>query len=119
MMATTHFIHPFRFFQIAIVLCFGTIPVVVSGQTGKGISYQQLLERASGVETVPTVRRPQLPVLQKAEVSVPLSPVFLPRWSPADLPVFCRIEHEIGKHLPVMVKFRLGSVEYVDQLEGK
>lgn len=48
-----------------------------------------------------------------------LSKVFLPRWSAADLPVFCRIEHEIGVHLPVMVKFRLGSVEYVDWLEGK
>jgi hypothetical protein len=47
------------------------------------------------------------------------SPVFLPRWSSADLPVFCRIEHEVGKIMPIMIKFRLGSVEYVDWLEGK
>jgi hypothetical protein len=47
------------------------------------------------------------------------SPVFLPRWSSADLPVFCRIEHEVAKIMPIMIKFRLGSVEYVDWLEGK
>jgi hypothetical protein len=47
------------------------------------------------------------------------SPVFLPHWSSADLPVFCRIEHEVGKIMPIMIKFRLGSVEYVDWLEGK
>jgi hypothetical protein len=41
------------------------------------------------------------------------------RWSAEDLPVFCKIEQEAGKKLPVMVKFRLGSVEYVDWLEGK
>ena len=43
----------------------------------------------------------------------------LSRWKPADLPFFCRIEHELGKKLPVQFKFRLGSVEYVDALEGK
>jgi hypothetical protein len=48
-----------------------------------------------------------------------LSTVFLPRWTASDLPIFCRIEHEIGLKLPVTVKFRLGSVEYVDWLEGK
>jgi hypothetical protein len=48
-----------------------------------------------------------------------LHPTFLPRWSATDLPVFCRIEHEVARKLPVMVKFRLGSVEYVDWLEGK
>lgn len=36
-----------------------------------------------------------------------------------DLPFFCRIEHQIGKKLPLSFKFRLGSVEYVDWLEGK
>jgi len=54
-----------------------------------------------------------------AASALPASSVFLPRWYAADLPVFCRIEHEMGKKLPVPVKFRLGSVEYVDWLEGK
>jgi hypothetical protein len=44
---------------------------------------------------------------------------FLPRFEASQLPVFCRIEHHLGKKMPMMVKFRLGSVEYVDMLEGK
>lgn len=58
------------------------------------------------------------PILYKEE-DMPASAVFFPQWTAADLPVFCRIEHEIGKKMPVMIKFRLGSVEYVDWLEGK
>lgn len=45
--------------------------------------------------------------------------VVLPRWSAAELPLFCKIEHQIGRRLPMPFKFRLGSVEYVDWLEGK
>jgi len=48
-----------------------------------------------------------------------LSPVFLPRWSAEQLPFFCRIEHGVAKNSAVPFKFRLGSVEYVDWLEGK
>ncbi len=52
-----------------------------------------------------------------------LEPLFfspgLAPWKPEDLPFFCRIEHEVGKKLPLLFKFRLGSVDYVDWLEGK
>jgi hypothetical protein len=43
----------------------------------------------------------------------------IPGWSANDLPFFCKIEHQWAKKLPVPLKFRLGSVEYVDWLEGK
>lgn len=45
--------------------------------------------------------------------------LFLPKWSAENLPFFCKIEHRWGKESPVPIKFRLGSVEYVDWLEGK
>lgn len=48
-----------------------------------------------------------------------LSPIFLPRWSAQELPFFCRVEHGFAKKSIVPFKFRLGSVEYVDWLEGK
>jgi hypothetical protein len=49
-----------------------------------------------------------------------LSPkIALLRWSAKDLPFFCRIEHDLGKKTRIPFKFRLGSVEYVDWLEGK
>lgn len=40
-------------------------------------------------------------------------------WSEDCLPFFCRIEHQWGKNKALPVKFRLGSVDYVDWLEGK
>jgi len=46
-------------------------------------------------------------------------PVFLPRWRAEELPFFCKIEHQWGKKMTIPFKFRLGSVEYVDWLEGK
>ncbi len=46
--------------------------------------------------------------------------IFLPRWSADDLPFFCKIEHDWAKNRArVPLKFRLGSVDYVDWLEGK
>jgi len=47
------------------------------------------------------------------------SPVFLPKWSVEALPFFCKIEHKWEKKSRIPFKFRLGSVEYVDWLEGK
>ncbi|GAB4493109.1 MAG: hypothetical protein OHK0019_16380 [Saprospiraceae bacterium] len=44
---------------------------------------------------------------------------YFPRWSAEELPFFCRIEHDFAKKSTVPFKFRLGSVEYVDWLEGK
>jgi hypothetical protein len=45
--------------------------------------------------------------------------VFLPNWSAENLPFFCKIEHKWAKKARIPLKFRLGSVEYVDWLEGK
>ena len=47
------------------------------------------------------------------------SVLLMPRWTAECLPFFCRIEHRIGKKADLAFKFRLGSVEYVDWLEGK
>lgn len=35
------------------------------------------------------------------------------------MPFFCRVEHNLGLKTQVPIKFRLGSVEYVDWLERK
>lgn len=52
--------------------------------------------------------------------NAPRSPLpHLPAWRAESLPFFCRIEHRWGQKLSLPVKFRLGSVEYVDWLEGK
>ena len=53
------------------------------------------------------------------QTGLPLSLVFLPPWSAEELPFFCRVEHGFAQKSRVPFKFRLGSVEYVDWLEGK
>lgn len=40
-------------------------------------------------------------------------------WAEECLPFFCRVERQWGKRRALPVKFRLGSVDYVDWLEGK
>ncbi|MBP6810596.1 MAG: hypothetical protein KA138_03720 [Saprospiraceae bacterium] len=58
--------------------------------------------------------------ISQDNIAVPtLNPVFLPKWSSKELPFFCKIEHNWGKKARLPLKFRLGSVEYVDWLEGK
>lgn len=35
------------------------------------------------------------------------------------LPFFCKIEYKMGFNKKLPIKFRLGDVQYVDELEGK
>ncbi len=35
------------------------------------------------------------------------------------LPFFCKIEHKMGLNQKFPLKFRLGDVQYVDEMEGK
>lgn len=65
-----------------------------------------------------------MPVLDKKvvlEKGVPLytQNLLLPDWDADNLPFFCRIEHKWSKNKATAFKFRLGSVDYVDWLEGK
>ena len=72
----------------------------------------------NNARTIPTTNK-----LVRAPLPNPSSPItnprMLPRWSAENLPFFCRIEHDFAKKSAVPFKFRLGSVEYVDWLEGK
>ncbi|HAD15038.1 MAG TPA: hypothetical protein DCF33_21650 [Saprospirales bacterium] len=49
----------------------------------------------------------------------PASIMVITKWSAESLPFFCKIEHKWAKKHRIPMKFRLGSVEYVDWLEGK
>lgn len=72
----------------------------------------------------------QSPALAVFDAGPPVGPAAAPtnatppswhsvEWSAEQLPFFCRIEYRLGKKTRVPFKFRLGSVEYVDWLEGK
>lgn len=90
----------------------------------EGKNLFQLQQSTSGL-TIP--RRAEIALWQTPLIGQPtlnhqterLSAVFLPRWSAEQLPFFCRVEHGFAQKSRVPFKFRLGSVEYVDWLEGK
>jgi hypothetical protein len=52
-------------------------------------------------------------VVKNAPRAVPL--VF----SVEALPFFCKIEYKMGLNKKLPIKFRLGDVQYVDEMEGK
>ena len=65
-----------------------------------------------------------MPVFDKKVVVEKGAPLYtdnllLPEWNVDNLPFFCRIEHKWSKNKATAFKFRLGSVDYVDWLEGK
>ena len=41
------------------------------------------------------------------------------QFNPANLPFFCKIEYDMAKGKKIPFKFRLGDVQYVDELEKK
>ncbi len=63
----------------------------------------------------------RIPVERHATAKVPQQSalVVLPGWSVCDLPIFCKVEYQMAKHLPIPIQFRLGSVDYVNRLECK
>ncbi len=52
-------------------------------------------------------------------LSIRLSPSLSVLMQPRPMPFFCRIEHRWSERHALPLKFRLGSVPYVDGLEGK
>jgi hypothetical protein len=81
------------------------------------------LRRAVYAGTLPKNRdrlfRPDLPqrLPEQSSGVQGLPHTFLPKWTPDAQPFFCKIEHRMGRRMAVPLKFRLGSVEYVDRLE--
>jgi hypothetical protein len=96
-----------------------------TGISASGINYRQLQQLAAGQTPLPGTVAFYLntKILKRNFWESKInnqreSCMVLPEWRAADLPVFCRIEHKMALKLPVKVKFRLGSVDYVDWLEG-
>lgn len=110
---------------LALLLAGGSVHSQ-SFSSGKNLhELSRAVSRPSGSEKIflPSFSRtqptPGAAALKKQPDDIVSSPVFLPRWSAECLPFFCRIEHDVARKGAVNFKFRLGSVDYVDWLEGK
>ncbi|MCC7467439.1 MAG: hypothetical protein IT261_14255 [Saprospiraceae bacterium] len=98
---------------------------LLSGQTALS-AFEKKKPHSAPIITSPTWKR--VGETEKSSTSLwpippaaasPASVVFLPSWRAETLPFFCRIEHQWARQYNIPLKFRLGSVEYVDWLEGK
>jgi hypothetical protein len=106
-------------------LCLIFLPLTPYAAPGQSpLSYAQLKKYAApqsayqqrlGYRIFNTFLRADLSTKPKSSTAYPL----LPQWTPADLPLFCKIEYHLDKVLPIPVRFRLGSVDYVNWLEQK
>jgi len=107
----------------AFLCCFGV--VVANGQSagiaGKSIPALQ----QEKVETADFFRFSTQTIKKPVDQTYPaLTTVFQTQTTPKiysfeELAFFCKIEVELEKATGLPVKFRLGSVPYVDRLEGK
>lgn len=99
-----------------------SIFVLVLSIAGKGLFAQlQLTATPHKIDFTPALFTPTS-FLQNSTFESPQEKVSgrLPElYRVCDLPVFCRVEVKIEKAVSFPVKFRLGSVEHVDWLEGK
>jgi hypothetical protein len=100
----------------------------LAGQNSCGITMRSIRPQAfKAPDRNPFMKTPRLHTpLRTAYMGKPFSPSAVPtfgqgllRWSAEELPFFCRIEHKLARKAILPVKFRLGSVQYVDWLEGK
>jgi hypothetical protein len=112
--------------QIIIPLLVCIAAIRLNGQSC-GFSLETLPPR-TGISMFPNKNYPAFHAMlsvhrgflpPKNIVEKPRPAVFMPRWSAEQLPFFCKIEHDWAKGARIPLKFRLGSVEYVDALEGK
>lgn len=103
-----------RYLFISVLLFLPTLNWAQSFSAGKNLS--ELRQAVDGKAPLQSIRLHPLTLPEPCSF-VPSSRIFLPRWSPDALPLFCKIEHKMGQKMAFPIKFRLGSVEYVDQLE--
>ena len=80
----------------------------INQQSGKSKLFYPPTLYFSAPTSSPTSNNPSTPVNQ-----VPLAYAY------KDLALFCKLEVKMEKVVKMPVKFRLGSVDYVDWLEGK
>lgn len=108
----------------ALAICL--LPMLLHGQSGINtqLSWKTLKDWATPTANTSLMQFTSYPKPAFTGAFYPTPPpndppLSLNRLYAEQMPFFCRIEHQLGKKTNVPFKFRLGSVEYVDWMEGK
>ena len=90
-----------------------------NSQSAKSSNKYSLLLNKKYSQTLQNQRltSPAQATLRKAPPSNINAPYY--QFSVETMPFFCKIEYKMGLNKKLPVKFRLGDVQYVDELEGK
>lgn len=102
------------------VFTWGMCLVGITTTYGQGFEWNSSLRKSMLDEIrVPFVTTDGTLDSSRQQGPTSLSRLFLPPWKLSDLPTFCRMESALEKKTKIPIKFRLGTVQYVDWLEGK
>ena len=113
----------FRFSELNMrknILFFGLFFFGAFFCSAQGLTIENYLQKRNPINKLivpPTLNKSKNP--ETSNVQRPPSTVLIKPFDKKDLPFFCRIEYDMIKQKNIPVKFRLGDVQYVDQLEGK
>jgi hypothetical protein len=109
--------------SILILFCLLSLSYLSTAQT-IGLSLNNVKKTIPSVGIPPQYPSVFLPknrlnTLQNPKVDAQKTAQVPSVFSVEALPFFCKIEYKMGLNKKLPVKFRLGDVQYVDELEGK
>jgi len=101
--------------KISVYIIFTFILMFISGKGFSQFSLNTSLEKPKKLELIsPLDIHFKLPET-KITNSIKQRSIF----DAEKLPIFCKIEHKLSKSSKVNLRMRLGSLDYVNKLEGK
>ncbi|MFT4535804.1 MAG: hypothetical protein ACJA1A_003532 [Saprospiraceae bacterium] len=95
--------------KIIVIIFFSFLSIGLFGQDTLDIVKEKKIKLTSSLDRMTySMNLPTQSVLKQRSV-----------FDVKKLPIFCKIEHRLAKSSKVNVMMRLGSLDYVDRLEGK
>lgn len=95
--------------KLAVLVFFSFLSIGLFGQDTTAVVKHKKIELTSSLDRMTNSMNLTTPsVLKQRSI-----------FDVKSLPIFCKIEHKLAKSSKVNVMMRLGSLDYVDRLEGK
>jgi hypothetical protein len=95
--------------KIIVIVIFSFLSIGLFGQDTLTVVKRKKIKLTSSLDRMTnSMDLPTLSVLKQRSI-----------FDAKKLPIFCKIEHKLAKSSKINVMMRLGSLDYVNKLEGK
>ncbi|MFT6334853.1 MAG: hypothetical protein ACJATI_001599 [Halioglobus sp.] len=95
--------------KIIVIVIFSFLSIGLFGQDTLTVVKRKKIKLTSSLDRMTnSMDLPTLSVLKQRSI-----------FDTKKLPIFCKIEHKLAKSSKINVMMRLGSLDYVNKLEGK